>query len=185
MAENMEKGPEVILQASQMLSEYDVETNTDLNELGLLTLEPLICSGKTTDISEELANQTSAHFKKNKLVAAIGGSHLISEGLVSAAAAQNNNLSVIHLGAHPHLLDPATDQPDIMARIKEKCAVSHIGIRSMTKMEKKKSISTTWFLPVIFTTTASMPRLTPLMSLTTASIWPSTSTFSTRPACTP
>ncbi|WP_448872505.1 arginase family protein [Desulfobulbus propionicus] len=137
MAENMEKGPEVILQASQMLSEYDVETNTDLNELGLLTLEPLICSGKTTDISEELANQTSAHFKKNKLVAAIGGSHLISEGLVSAAAAQNNNLSVIHLGAHPHLLDPATDQPDIMARIKEKCAVSHIGIRSMTKMEKK------------------------------------------------
>jgi agmatinase len=25
-----------------------------------------------------------------------------------------------------------------MARIKEKCAVSHIGIRSMTKMEKKK-----------------------------------------------
>ncbi len=63
---------------------------------------------------------------------------MISEGLVGAAAAQTNNLSVIHLGAHPHLHDPAKDQPDVMGRIQEKCAVSHIGIRSMTKVEKKK-----------------------------------------------
>ena len=63
---------------------------------------------------------------------------MISEGLVSAAAAQNNNLSVIHLGAHPHLYDQEKDQPDVMGRIQEKCAVSHIGIRSMSKVEKKK-----------------------------------------------
>jgi agmatinase len=138
MAQHIEKGPEVILQASQMLSEYDVETNTDLNELGLHTLDAFPCQGKPEEINEELANQCSPHFKKNKLVAAIGGSHLISEGLVSAAMAQDNNLSVLHLGAHPHLFDPGTDQPDIMARIKEKCAVSHIGIRSMNGMEKKK-----------------------------------------------
>ncbi len=134
----MDKAPEAILLASQMLSDYDVETNTDLNELGLHTLDPLVCPDNQQDTVEDLANQTSPHFKKNKLVAAIGGSHLISEGLVRAAAGQETGLSVVHLGAHPHLYDPATDQPDVMARIGEKCMVSHIGIRSMTKMEKKK-----------------------------------------------
>lgn len=132
----MEKGPEAILLASQMLSTFDVETNTDLNELNLHTLEPLICPDNLQAMIEEVANQSNPHFKKNKLVAAIGGSHLISEGLVSAAMAQDNNLSVLHLGAHPHLLETTTDEPDVMARIREKCPVSHIGIRSMAKAEK-------------------------------------------------
>ncbi|WP_319588607.1 arginase family protein [uncultured Desulfobulbus sp.] len=135
---SMNKGPEVILQASQMLSAYDVETNTDLNELNLHTLDPMVCPDNRQEVMDELANQTSPHFKKNKLVAAIGGSHLISEGLVRAALGQDNNLSVLHLGAHPHLLDPATEEPDVMARIKEKCMISHIGIRSMVKAEKGK-----------------------------------------------
>jgi len=134
----MDKGPEAILLASQMLSAYDVETNTDLNELNLHTLDPLVCPEDPREATEELANQTAPHFKKNKLVASIGGSHLISEGLVRAALAQENNLSVLHLGAHPHLLDPAAEEPDVMARIKEKCMVSHVGIRSMAKAEKGK-----------------------------------------------
>jgi agmatinase len=135
----MDKGPDAILQASQMLSAYDVETNTDLNELILHTLDPVVCSKNQQEVLDELANQTSPHFKKNKLVAAIGGSHLISEGLVRAAMAQDNNLSVLHLGAHPHLIDPLVpDEPDVMARIKDKCMVSHVGIRSMAKAEKSK-----------------------------------------------
>lgn len=134
----LDKGPEAILLASQMLSAYDVETNTDLDELQLHTLEPLLCPDDPQAVVEEVANQSNPHFKKNKLVAAIGGSHLISEGLVNASLGQDNNLSVIHLGAHPHLLDSVADAPDVMARIKEKCPVSHIGIRSMAKAEKNK-----------------------------------------------
>ncbi len=134
----MEKGPEAILQASQMLSAYDAETNTDLNELSLLTLDPIVCPEQQQEVLDELANQGSAHFKKGKLVAALGGSHMISEGLVRAAMAQENNLSVLHLGAHPHLIDSLSDEPDVMARIKEKCMVSHVGIRSMAKDEKSK-----------------------------------------------
>jgi agmatinase len=134
----MERGPEVILQASQMLSAYDAETNTDLNELSLLTLDPIVCAEQQQEVLDELANQGSSHFKKGKLVAALGGSHMISEGLVRAAMSQENNLSVLHLGAHPHLIDSLSDEPDVMARIKEKCMVSHVGIRSMAKDEKSK-----------------------------------------------
>jgi agmatinase len=138
-ASAMDKGPEAILLASQLLSPYDVETNTDLDELNLHTLEPLLCPDSPQAAIEEIANQSNPHFKKNKLIAAIGGSHLISEGLVNAALAQDNNLSVLHLGAHPHLLNTGSDEPDVMARIKEKCPVSHVGIRSMAKAEKNKT----------------------------------------------
>lgn len=134
----MEKGPDAILHASQMLSAYDAETNTDLNELAFLTLDPIVCPEQQQEVLDELANQGSSHFKKGKLVAALGGSHMISEGLVRAAMAQENNLSVLHLGAHPHLIDSLSDEPDVMARIKEKCMVSHVGIRSMAKDEKRK-----------------------------------------------
>jgi agmatinase len=134
----MEKGPEAILHASQMLSAYDAETNTDLNELALLTLDTIVCPEQQQEVLDELANQASSHFKKGKLVAALGGSHMISEGLVRAAMAQENNLSVLHLGAHPHIIDSLSDEPDVMARIKEKCMVSHVGIRSMAKEEKSK-----------------------------------------------
>lgn len=136
----IDKGPEAILQASQMLSLYDVETNTDLNDLNLLTLDPLVCPDGPQEAVEELFSQATPHFKKNKLVAGIGGSHLISLGLVRAAREQYDNLSVLHLGAHPHLIaeDGAGTEAGVMARIQEKSAVSHIGIRSMTRAERSK-----------------------------------------------
>jgi agmatinase len=137
----MGKGPEVILQASQVLSTYDAETNIDVNELGIHTLDPLTCPDGPQEAVEEIHSQVVQYFKKYNLVAAIGGSHLISLGLVGAALEQHNNLSVLHLGSHPHLVtDSATvyDEVGVMARIREKCAVSHIGIRSMSKAERGK-----------------------------------------------
>ncbi len=63
-AQDMSKGPEYILQASQLLSDYDVETDTDLNELGLHTLDPLTCPENPDDMVEVLANQTSLQAEK-------------------------------------------------------------------------------------------------------------------------
>ena len=136
------KGPELILQASQFLSTYDVETNTDVSELSIHTLDPFISQEIPFEAIEELFRQATQHFKKNKLMASIGGSHLVSLGLVRAALEQYDNLSVLHFGAHPHLIasgdNAACDETNVMGRIREKCAVSHIGIRSMTKAERGK-----------------------------------------------
>ena len=134
----MHQGPEAILQASQMLSDYDVESDTDLSDLSLQTLAPVVCPDEPQALAETLSSQLDAHFRDNKLVAAIGGSHLISQGLVAAAVHHHANLSVIQLGAHPHLFDAFTGQEDVMFHIREICPVAHIGIRSMSKMEKQK-----------------------------------------------
>ena len=134
-------GPAVILQASHLLSPYDVETNTDSGELGIHTADPLVLPPSPQQAVEELANQATPHFKKGKLVAGLGGSHLISLGLVRAALEQHNNLSVLHLGAQPHMAASEGDEvsdANVLTKIKEKCAVSHLGIRSMTKAEKGK-----------------------------------------------
>lgn len=136
------KGPEQILQASHLLSTYDVETNTDVGELSIHTLDLLTCPENPLEAVEELFRQATQHFKKNKLVASIGGSHLVSLGLVRAALEQYDNLSVLHFGAHPHLIasgdNAACDETNVMGRIREKCAVSHVGVRSMTKAERGK-----------------------------------------------
>lgn len=137
----LDKGPEAIIQASHLLSTYDTETKTDLNELAIHTLEPLTCPQNPQEAVEELCNQVSPHFKKNKLVAAIGGSPLVTLGLVHAALEQYNNLSILHFGAQPHMVtgDSAVlEEGGVMARIQEKCPVSHIGIRSMSKAERSK-----------------------------------------------
>ncbi|MBM9535587.1 arginase family protein [Desulfobulbus alkaliphilus] len=136
----LDKGPEAILLASHMLSSYDAETNTDITELGIHTLPPLSCPASPQEAMEELIAQATQHFKKNKLVVGIGGSHLVSLGMVRAAAEKYNGLGVLHLGAHPHLITGSHDsvqENGVMARIREKCPVSHVGIRSMTKSERK------------------------------------------------
>ena len=135
----LDKGPEAILQASHMLSVYDAETNTDITELGIHTLPPFLCPTSPQEAMEELTSQATPHFKKNKLVAGIGGSHLVSLGMVRAAAEKYNALGVLHLGAHPHLINGShggVQGEGVMARIREKCPVSHLGIRSMTKGER-------------------------------------------------
>ena len=71
------KGPETILQASQVLSTCDVETNTDLNDLGLLTLPRVDCPPEPQASVEEVFNQAVQHYRKNRLVAAVGVKDLI------------------------------------------------------------------------------------------------------------
>ncbi len=134
-AEAILQGPEAILQASQMLSDYDVESDTDLGNLNLQTLDPITCPDQA--LAETVSSKIGPYFRENKLVAAIGGSHLISQGLVAAAVRQFTDLSVIQLGAHPHLFDAFTGQADVMTPIREMCPVAHIGIRSMSRMEKQ------------------------------------------------
>lgn len=136
----LDKGPETIIQASRMLSVYDAETNTDITELGIHTLPAFPCPASPQEAMEELTAQASPHFKKNKLVAGIGGSHLVSLGMVHAATEKYNTLGVLHLGAHPHLINGSHDgvqEDGVMAQIRKKCPVSHLGIRSMTKGERQ------------------------------------------------
>lgn len=135
----IDTGPETILKASQVLSTYDVETDIDVNELAILTLNLVDASNTAQATVEEVYNQAEQHYRKGRLVAGVGGSHLITEGLVRAALEHYNGLSVLHLGAHPHAMrDDAAgfDETGVMARIKETCPVAHMGIRSMTRAER-------------------------------------------------
>ena len=137
----IDKGPELILKASADISPYDVETNTDITDFGVHTLEPFVCPQNPLEAVEVLAGQAALHHKKNKLVAGIGGSHIVTLGLVRGAMESHNNISVLHFGAHAHFTeneDVPCDESGIMARIKEICPVTQIGIRSMTKPERKK-----------------------------------------------
>lgn len=129
---------EAIIQASQLLSQWDVETSTDLGSLGLHCLEPLRPDGDAKSVMEQIYRYCTPYFKKGQVLAAVGGCHLGSLGLIRAASEEQHTTSVLHLAAHPHVgdgpLEPLSDV-NCMALVRDKCTVAHVGIRSMTKTE--------------------------------------------------
>ena len=133
-----DKAAEAIIQASQLLSQWDAETGVDLNNLGLQCLASLRLQGDAQTALEEVYRQSAGYFKKGQLVAAFGGNHITSLGLMRAAREEQQLSSVLHLAAHPHVDKGTADllgESNCMAWVREKCTVVHAGIRSMSKAE--------------------------------------------------
>ena len=133
------KAAESVLEASQLLSLWDAETKTDLSTLGLHCLDILRPQGDAQSAVDEIYQHSAPFFRKGQVVAAVGGSHVTSLGLIRAASEEQQAASVLHLAAHPHVgggLAKESDDASCMARVREKCVVVHAGIRSMHRAER-------------------------------------------------
>ncbi len=133
------KAAEAILEASKLLSLWDAETGTDLSSLGVHCLDILRPQGDAQSATEQIYRHSAPFFRKGLVVAAVGGCHLGSLGLMRAASEEQQAASVLHLAAHPHVGGGITEEVsngNCMARVREKCVVVHAGIRSMSKLER-------------------------------------------------
>ena len=120
------KAAESVLEASQLLSLWDAETKTDLSTLGLHCLDILRPQGDAQSAVDEIYQHSAPFFRKGQVVAAVGGSHVTSLGLIRAASEEQQAASVLHLAAHPHVgggLAQESDDANCMARVREKCVV--------------------------------------------------------------
>jgi agmatinase len=130
-------GPKALLEASENLEIYDIETNFRACELGIHTGKPL-----TAESSEELVKavmkEVSRFLKMGKFVATIGGEHTVSVGSIFAHA-QKDEITVVQLDAHSDLRDKYEgdkySHACVMARAKEVAPIVQIGIRSMDSSE--------------------------------------------------
>lgn len=132
------KAAEAILEASRMLSLWDAETGTDLSTLGIQCLDVLRPQGDAQSAAEQVYRHSVPFFRKGLVVAAVGGCHLGSLGLMRAASEEQQATSVLHVAAHPHVGGGVTEEANngnCMAFIREKSVVVHAGIRSMSKLE--------------------------------------------------
>jgi len=133
-----DNGPDAIIEASANLELYDIETDSQVYELGIHTTEPI-----KENVHQEIETQIIKLIKNNKFPIILGGEHSISLGAIKAHARKHKDLCVLQLDAHADLRDSYNDSKYnhacIMARVQEICPAVQVGIRSMSVEEKEKA----------------------------------------------
>lgn len=135
-----DKGPAAIIDASANMELYDIETDSEPYTVGIFTEDP-VDTKKGPEVLAELVKQKVAeHLGEDKFVVLLGGEHSVTPGAVFAYKEKYPKLSVLQLDAHSDLRSEyhgsKFNHACVMARVKEKCPIYQVGIRSMDKSEK-------------------------------------------------
>lgn len=134
-----DRGPEAVLAASSRLSLFDLESGAEVFRQGIHTMPPVTVRENPCDMIDEVRQQAAPLFRDGKLVAGLGGKHLVSIGLIQAALERHSDLNVVAFDAHADLRPISTDgigNSCVMTRINEICEAVQIGVRSMDSEER-------------------------------------------------
>ncbi|MBP1734971.1 MAG: agmatinase [Deltaproteobacteria bacterium] len=135
-----DKGPKAIIEASQYLELYDIETDSEVYKKGIFTTKPIHTLSSSVLLKRTVL-AVSKYIQDKKLVVTLGGEHSVSIGVIKSYAKHYNNLTVLHLDAHADSRDSYEgsryNHACVIARVREftKNIVS-VGIRSMDTSER-------------------------------------------------
>lgn len=135
-----DKGPQAILEASENMELYDIETDSEVYTKGIHTLDSI----DNIELPEEVANTLKPIILKllndNKFPVVLGGEHSVSIGAFQAFAEKYPDLTILQFDAHSDMRDEYEgskyNHACVMARGKELCKVTQVGIRSSCIEEK-------------------------------------------------
>ncbi len=136
------EGPRAILWASRELECYEEDTETEPYRHGIATLGELnVTAASPQEMVKRVRRVGEALFKAGKIPVLLGGEHLLSLGMIQAAAAAFNPLTVLHLDAHPDLRDSYQDtaysNACVMHHVLDLADLVQVGLRSMTRQEHR------------------------------------------------
>ncbi len=136
-----DKGPQAIIKASQTVELYDIETDSQVHLHGIYTDKPAVKGDAAPEkMVETVRGKVAAHLANNKFVVLVGGEHSVSIGAIQAHARRFPGMSVLQLDAHSDLRDEYEgsryNHACVMARAREFCPITQVGIRSMDLSEK-------------------------------------------------
>jgi agmatinase len=135
-----DKGPDAILEASANMELYDIETDSEVFEVGIHTADPVSEKSSPENMVDAVELATERYLGKGKFVVGIGGEHSVTTGFVRAYAKKFDNLSVLQFDAHTDLRPEYEGTPyshaSVMSRVSEICPFVQVGIRSMDSIEK-------------------------------------------------
>ncbi len=135
-----DKGPAAIIEASQYLEFYDIETGSEVLKKGVFTAGP-VRSASSAALIQKTDLVVARYLKDGKLVVALGGEHSVSIGVIRCYARHYKDLSVLHLDAHADTRDSYEGSPYnhacVIARARESVSnIVSVGIRSMDGSER-------------------------------------------------
>lgn len=136
-----DKGPDAIIEASENMELYDIETESEVYRKGIATLEPVSEASSPESMASEVERRMDAILNDRKFPVLIGGEHSVSIGAFRAMKKHFENFSVLQLDAHSDMRDSyegsGHNHACVMARAKESATVMQVGIRSSCTEEKK------------------------------------------------
>jgi agmatinase len=134
------EGPRAILLASRELELYDEETQTEACHSGIVTVEELpVTVSSPRDMVERVRKAGAFLLEAGKLPVLLGEEHLLSLGMIEAAARHFEDLTVLHLDAHADLRSSYQGSPYsnacVMHQALRHASLVQVGVRSMTREE--------------------------------------------------
>ncbi|MCK9616765.1 MAG: agmatinase [Lentimicrobiaceae bacterium] len=138
-----DKGPAALIEASENMEIYDIETDSEVHTKGIFTAPFVKAERRPEKMVQKVYEQTKQYLKKNKFTVVIGGEHSVSIGTIKAHAEKYDELTIVQFDAHADMRDEYDgsqyNHACVMARVKEMgLPVMQIGIRSMSVEEREK-----------------------------------------------
>ena len=133
-------GPHEILVASSHLELWDEETETNVHNIGIVTLPEMDFPFASMDeVVREIRRVASEIVNRGKFPLVLGGEHSITAPVVAAMAQRHAGLSVLQIDAHADLRDTFMGTPYnhacAMRRVLEYARTTQVGIRSLSPEE--------------------------------------------------
>lgn len=136
-----DKGPQAIIDASDSIENFDIETNSEVYQLGIHTDLPVLENQSPELMVNSVYQRVTKHILNEKFVGIFGGEHSVSCGSIQAHAENFPNLSVLQIDAHADLREEyhgsKFNHACVMRRAQELCEVVQVGIRSVCSEEKE------------------------------------------------
>ncbi|WP_297764218.1 agmatinase [uncultured Muriicola sp.] len=134
-----EKGPEALLEASENMELYDIETDTEVYKQGVYVAEQVAELSSPEAMVNSVHNRTKDYIKRNKFVTLVGGEHSLSIGSIRAFNECFDNLTVLHIDAHADIRESYDGTPYNHAcavyEASQNTNLVQVGIRSMDAIE--------------------------------------------------
>jgi agmatinase len=132
-----------IIDASRNMELYDDETDAEIYQLGIHTVDESQSIEPPERMMNSLYERATELVASEKFVTMIGGEHSVSAPVIRAHAEKYENLSVLQIDAHADLRDTYDGTPhshaSIMARVVKDMQIPavQVGIRSISVEEAR------------------------------------------------
>ena len=140
-----EKGPQAIIDASDSIELYDIQTGLEPYKSGIYTDNHPYSFATPEIMVAEVKARVTRFLQQNKKIGLLGGEHSISVGAIEAFAEKYPNLSVLQIDAHADLRDTYNgsifNHACVMRRAQEVAHVVQVGIRNVCIEEKDNIIT--------------------------------------------
>jgi agmatinase len=142
-----DKGPAALLEASANMELFDIETESEVYKRGIHTLPAIRHKGDPAKLAPKVRKSVEKVLADGKFPVTLGGEHSISVGAFQAVAGRWSDLSILQIDAHGDTRESfhgsAFNHACVMARARELCPITQVGIRAIDaeeypKMDKRR-----------------------------------------------